>query len=410
MKIPFNLVSCLFVWLSTLTVGSASASDWLQFRGPEGKAVAPENAGPFPRTLDPGASIAWRADLPGRGLGSPIVVGDQVFVTAASGPEQDVLHVLCFDAKSGELRWERRFWATGRTMTHGKTNVAAPTPCSDGQRVFAYFSSNDVLCLDLEGTVLWLRGLTLDYANASNSLGLASSPVVADGTLIVQSENDSESFTAGLSVEDGRNLWKLERPKAANWTSPILVGGPSWTVALQSSRGLLGVDPASGATRWEYAAGASTIPSSVAAPDGTVYVPSFGITALRPEQGTVQPTQLWRNEQIGPGTGSPIVMGDRVYVINRAGVLSASDRFSGERLWRVRLEGPFSGSPVGWNETLYVVSERGLLQVVDVSGEEGQTIATLDLGTEVLCTPALAANAVFLRNDAALWKVVEPAE
>ena len=90
--------------------------------------------------------------------------------------------------------------ATGRTMSHNKTCVAANTPCSDGDRVFALFSSNDLFAFDLDGNLLWLRGLTFDYPNASNSLGMAQSPVVIDGTLVVQSENDSESFAAGLDV------------------------------------------------------------------------------------------------------------------------------------------------------------------------------------------------------------------
>jgi len=124
-----------------------------------------------------------------------------VIVTCSSGPLQEQLHVFCIDAATGKIRWERRFRSTGRTMTHDKTSVAAPTPCSDGKLIYALFSSNDLFCLNLDGELQWLRGLTYDYANASNSLGLASSPVVAEGTLIVQSENDSESFAVGLSTE-----------------------------------------------------------------------------------------------------------------------------------------------------------------------------------------------------------------
>ena len=140
--------------------------------------------------------------------------------------------------------------------------MAAPTPCSDGQRVFALFSSNDLFCFDLEGNLLWLRGLTVDYANASNSLGLAASPIVIGDTLVVPSENDSESFSAGLDVATGRNKWKLDRPRMANWTSPVALGN---TVVLQSGKGLLGVDPATGSRLWEYTDGAATMASSAVA-------------------------------------------------------------------------------------------------------------------------------------------------
>ncbi|HTD67604.1 MAG TPA: PQQ-binding-like beta-propeller repeat protein, partial [Candidatus Limnocylindria bacterium] len=167
-----------FISAALLAALQFATADWPQFRGPLGNGIA--SAADVPAKLDTN-SIAWAADLPGRGLSSPIIIGDRVFVTCSSGPKQDRLHVICFNAKDGTKRWERRFWATGRTMSHDKTSVAAPTPASDGERIFAIFSSNDLVCLDLEGNLIWIRGLTRDYPNASNSLGMSSSLTVTDG-------------------------------------------------------------------------------------------------------------------------------------------------------------------------------------------------------------------------------------
>src|SRR5678815_997269 len=119
-----------------------AGANWPQFRGPLGNGVAEGLRLPAP--IDAG-SITWAVDLPGRGLSSPIIIGDRVFVTCSSGPKQDRLHVICFNAADGKKRWERQFWATGRTMCHEKTSVAAPTPASDGKRIFAIFSSNDLV-------------------------------------------------------------------------------------------------------------------------------------------------------------------------------------------------------------------------------------------------------------------------
>jgi outer membrane protein assembly factor BamB len=88
-------------------------------------------------------------------------------------------------------------------MCHNKMCVATPTPASDGKRIFAFYSSNDVICLDLAGNLLWYRGLTFDYPNASNSLGMASSPVVVNDTLVVQVESDAEAFAVGLDTQTG---------------------------------------------------------------------------------------------------------------------------------------------------------------------------------------------------------------
>jgi outer membrane protein assembly factor BamB len=100
--------------------------------------------------------------------------------------------------------------------------VASCTPCSDGKRVFALWSCNDLAAFDFDGNLLWLRGLTVDYANASNSIGMASSPIVVGETVVTMIENDSESYTLGVDANTGRNLWKMDRPKAANWCSPVL--------------------------------------------------------------------------------------------------------------------------------------------------------------------------------------------
>ncbi|MBL9134968.1 MAG: PQQ-binding-like beta-propeller repeat protein [Verrucomicrobiales bacterium] len=393
-----------------LTTLAATASllayaDWPHFRGADGSGAIPDAV--LPTSLDPKRNIAWEIPLPGRGLSSPIIVGDRVFVTCSSGPKQARLHVLCFRASDGVKLWERQFFATGRTMCHEKTSVAANSPATDGQRVFALFSSNDLVALDLDGNLLWLRALTLDYPNVSNSLGMSSSLVVADGTVVAQVENDTQPLALGIDAATGVNRWRLERPKMANWTSPILYTDPSTgqkVVALQSGKGLLGIEPATGKELWNYAEGASTVPSSAAA-NGVLYVPSSGITAIKPTSPGQPPTQLWRANTLRPGTSSPAVFGDRVYTINGAGVLSCGDTKDGNRVWQLRLKGPFSASPVMAGRFLYVPNEAGLLQVVDTSKPEGELVSEMDLGQTILSTPAISGNALFLRSDGKLWKV-----
>jgi outer membrane protein assembly factor BamB len=357
--------------------------------------------------------IDWSVPLPGRGLASPIVVGGKVFVTCSSGPKQERLHVICFNAANGTKAWERQLQATGRTMSHPKTSVAASTPCSDGRRIFALWSCNDLAAFDLEGNLLWVRGLTADYANASNSLGMASSPIIVGETVVAVIENDSESYSLGIDAETGRNLWKLERPKAANWTSPV-----TWranakavpAVVLQSSKGLTAVDVASGSRLWEYSNGASTMSSSVVA-GGVIYAPSNGVTALSPRPDNAAPEQVWNSKQINPSTISPLVLGGRLFSINNAGVVTCADAKTGDIRWKMRLTGPFSGSPVGSGSHVLVVNEKGLLQVVDVTGPEGVLAGTLQLplkeGTKelILCTPALDGSHVFVRTDSTLWRV-----
>jgi outer membrane protein assembly factor BamB len=391
--------------LATLTLAalaSTALADWRQFRGDATTAVAPDTA----LSGDPTKpEIAWTADLPGRGLSSPIIIGDQVIVTASSGYRQDRLHVLSFDAADGRLQWERQFWATGRTVSHPKTCNAAPSPASDGERIFAFYSSNDLACLDLEGNLLWYRGLTFDYPNASNSLGMSSSLVTADGTVIAMVENDSESFTTGLNAATGEDRWHIERPRAANWTSPALwTAGGSTLVLLQSSKGVSAVDPQSGRIVWEYKDGASTIPSLVAV-DGLAFVPSHGITAIRPGATTPEVAEIvWQEGSLSPGTASPLVHDGSVFVLSNPNVLTRASAADGKSQWKQRLTGNFSGSPVIAGKLLYAFNEDGTGHVVDIANK-GETISTIELGETVLSTPAVAGGALYIRSDGHLWKI-----
>lgn len=399
------------VWrVLTFMIGFGSAidcqADWLQFRGTDTTGVSDEVG---PRSLS-ATSIEWTAPLEGRGLSSPIVVGDRVFVTSDTGFREDQLHVRCFDANTGEPLWDREFWATGRTGCHPKSCVAAPSPCSDGERIFAFYSSNDVVCLDLDGNIVWFRGLTHDYPNASNSLGMSSSLVVVGETLVAMVECDAESFTAGLDTATGETRWKLDRPRRANWTSPIIlpVNDGDDLVLVQSSAGLVAIHPLTGEVVWNYDDGASTIPSSVVH-EGVVYVPSHGITALRPDataDGGV--ATLWQEGSLGPGTASPIVHQGRLFTLNSSGVLTCASLEDGERLWQLRIGGAFSASPVAAGDCLYLVNEEGLLSIVDISGDEGEIISTFDLEQTVLCTPAIAGGSIFLRSDTRLWRIANP--
>ncbi len=389
-----------------LCLSAPLLADWRQFRGNDANCVAEGPAAPT--TFSDTENMAWKIDLPGRGLSSPIIVGDRVFLTACSGPRQDRLHVICFSVQDGSELWHRQFWATGRTSSHPKTCVAAPTPCSDGKRVFAVYSSNDAVCLDLEGNLQWCRALTLDSPNASNSLGMASSPVVVDDTLCVMVECDAESFTTGLEVDNGTTRWKMDRPRRANWTSPGIMRGKDGTpdhVLVQSSAGVVAVEPKSGKIVWDYTDGASTTPSLVVSQQ-VAYVPSHGITALRPSpSGSAVPEMLWRAEGVNPGTGSPLVFKDALYVIAKGGVLNRVDPKDGTKVWQTRLKGDFSGSAVAAGDHLYCFSEDGVGQVITLKDDAGEVTHTHPFGETILCTPAISDGSLYVRSDKHLWKI-----
>ena len=410
-----------------LTTVLTSGADWPQFRGFPGM-PAPAVTAP-PLHWGRRKNLAWQAELPGRGVSGPILVGGKVFVTCDVGEPHNRLHLLCFQASNGQLLWDRQLWPTGSTSHHPKTCLAAPTPASDGRHIFAFYSTNDLACFDLDGRLLWTRGLGYDFPQAHISLGMASSPVVADQTVVVQMEADVEAFAFGLDVATGRTRWRRTRKRKANWASPIL-----WQrdpqqpplVVLQGSGGVEIVTARTGHLLAAYHADTSTISSSVAS-RSLLFIPSQGLTALRfsservgqarPEQALKnQPVAqtnnkpqalevVWKQIRLRPTTASPLLHNGLLYVVTGS-ILKCADPATGRLRWQLRLRGRFSSSPVAAGNHLYVFNEDGTGFVVEL-GSRGRVVAKNPLEETILDTPALTDGALFVRSDRHLWKIAK---
>jgi outer membrane protein assembly factor BamB len=389
-------------------------NDWTEFRGQGGASKAAAN---LPESWADGTNIAWTVDLPGRGLSGPITVGDKVFITASSGPRGERLHVIAFNASTGQELWHRQFWATGNVSCHPKMCNATPTPATDGQHVVAFYSSNDMACLDLDGNLLWYRGLTHDYPTASNSLGMSSSPVIAGGVAVASVENEGDSFVCGIDIKTGKNLWKAERPRDVQWASPVALRGQKAEqdlVLTQGKDGAVVRKPKTGEVIWKFAQGAGVVASATVVGD-TVYIPSDGLVAAKLDYSQPEATILWQSKRVRAGTPSPIIDQDRIYTINSA-ILQCSDAKTGEPIWKLRLKGSFSGTPVVAGNRLYAFSEEGIGFVIDLTAPEGKILSenktgtskeNADSGETILCSPAIAKDALFVRSDAHLWKIAK---
>jgi outer membrane protein assembly factor BamB len=387
------------------------AADWPQFRGPGGTGISEEKG--LPVKWSDTENLRWKVELPGRGLSSAIITGNRVFLTACSGYHQTRLHVLCFDTATGKKLWERQFWATGLTGCHPKTNMAAPTPVTDGQRVYALFATCDLACFDLDGNLVWYRSLTGDYPTITNQVGMAASPIVAGDVMVMLMENAGESFAVGIDKLTGKNRWKIERENKINWTTPVAtVNAGKPEVLLQSAKELTAVDPATGARRWGFETKGIATASSAVAVNGTVFLPAAEFTALKPRADGGTPAIRWESNRLRPGYSSPVVHNDRVYTLN-SGVLVCADAADGKVLWQERLKGPFSASPVIGDGKLYAVNEEGQVFVIQL-GEKPQLLATNELKPRekdyVLASPAISGGAIYLRSDQYLWCVGERKE
>jgi outer membrane protein assembly factor BamB len=386
--------------LATATV--ARAADWPQFRGPGLSGVSDENALPDRWTAT--ENVRWKADLAGRGVSSPVVVDDRVFVTACSEMNETRLHVLCFNADTGAKLWERSVWATGPTNCNPTTCMAAPTPTANRDHIIALFATGDLVCFDHAGNLLWLRTLQLDEPAMSNLVGRGASPVLHGDLLIVPMESQGASWMFGIDAATGRTRWKAERPLENNYTTPLLVRyGGRTDLVVQAASGLTGYEPATGTKRWEFADETLSAVASPAAADGLLLGAGRGAVALRLE-GDRPPELAWRSARLAVGTPTPLIAGGRVYAVKDSGVLACADLQTGDQRWSLRLRGSFSASPVLAGGKLYLTNEDGEITVVRIGGK-GEVVATNPLGDAFLATPAVSRGCLYLRSDKRLYCV-----
>lgn len=377
------------------------AEDWPEFRGPGGRGVAAGEA--IRSTWSATEGIAWKADLPGRATSSPIVVGDLVVTTASSGARQDRLHVIALDKATGKLRWERVFWATGRTLCHPTSAVAAGTPASDGKRIVALYSSCDLFCLDLQGRLLWQRNLAVEHPKSGNDVGMGSSPRIVGDAVVVQIDCQGDAFAAAIDLATGVERWSVPRDRIAGWASPLAVAGDAGpAVLLQNGRGLELRRLADGGEAWRWEGDCSGIATTVAA-EGMLFVPSAGIVAVT--LGGREPA--WRAAKLSPGIASPVAWNGSIACLNRGGVLVVGDTGDGGIRGQVRLAGTFWASPIVVGETLVAVNTEGKAFLVAVD-DKPEIVAENELPGTFTATPAVADGSLYLRSETALWKVAPP--
>ena len=385
-----------------LLASPAVASDWPQFRGPNGAGVSDEKNLPVAFTATDG--VRWKAELPHRGVSSPVVANGKVFVTCSSGQRDDRLHVLAFDAKTGGKLWHRQFAATGITAGHPKTCMAAPTPVADATAVYALFATADLAALDHDGNVLWYRSLNGDYQTISNIVGMASSPVLYKDKLIVPMDNSGDSFVAAVDVKSGKNVWKAPRYRANNWVTPTVreITSTEAEVLFQNQKEFVAHDLETGKVKWtEKAPGA--VPMTTVT-DGLMLMPSGGVRMMKPKDGKFE--EVWKSAKLQTGYSTPLLYDGFVYAANPAGVLYCVDAKTGKPAWDERIKGnkqTFSASPVAGDGKVYVLSETGTLTVFKAGGTEAEILGTSELKEEGLGTPAVSGGAVFVRTDKHLW-------
>jgi outer membrane protein assembly factor BamB len=436
-------------FLFFLLLPEVSAENWPQWRGPSSNGISSESG--LPTRWSASEHIAWTVSLAGLGVSSPIIWGDRVFVTSQEGTiplqgdmypqlardDQDLaskenpiggrrketsqankevfLIVEAFRLSDGSRLWEYRTRATGEfPQLHEKHNLATPTPVTDGNLIYAWFGTGQLVALDMEGKPVWTRHIGKEYAPFTTNWGHGSSLTLYRDVLILLCDHTQDSYLLALNKRDGKQRWKVDRGKGkVSHSTPLVVQGPTGEeLIINSSERIDSYDPADGKLLWYAGSQRQTpIPSPVFH-DGIIYLSrgyrNSDFMAIRPGgKGDVSESNiLWRAPSGASYVPSILYYKGLLYVTNEVGVVTCADAASGKTVWRKRLGGIFFASPVAGDGKVYMVSETGETFVLS-AGREPRILAINSLGERMLASPAISNGRLFLRSDGTLFCIGE---
>ncbi len=370
-------------------------NDWPWWRGPRHNGEADPDQKP-PTTWSETENIVWQSPIPGRGHGSPIVVGDAVFLPT-SDESSGSQSVLCFDRATGKERWRREVHPDGGMRKNAKSTAASSTIACDGERLYINFPNRDAVyttALSLDGHPVWQTKIS-DYVIHQ---GYGSSPFLYRHLVLVSADNKGGGAIAGLDRKTGEIVWRKERPATPNYPSPIVLHVAGRDQLLMTGCDLVSsFDPLTGDKLWEIP-GATTECVTSTVTDGTHIFTSGGYPKNH-MSGVVADGSgkiAWEN-------------GDRVYVpsfvirdgylygVMDAGVAACWKSDTGKEVWKARLKGNFTSSPVLVGDVIYASNESGETFLFAATPEEYRPLGANRLGDAMFATPTICGGRIYLR-------------
>ena len=425
---------------------SVMASDWPSWRGPLGTGSTTETR--LPERWSATENIAWKAPLGGLGVSSPIVAGNRIVVTSqlgsgvrspgnhprlvqggnadaagerpiearATADDRTFFLVEAFNRADGRRLWEYRLEATGTLPgVHDKHNLASPSPVTDGQMIYAWFGTGQIVALDMNGRLVWQRHLGTEISPFDVAWGHSSSPALFGDALILLCDHAPVSYLLAVDKRTGKEKWKADRGKGKmSYSTPLVIetaAGPELIV--NSSERIDAYDPRTGALLW-HTGTTNRFPIPVPVfHDGMIYASrgyrSGPYMAIRPGgKGDVTATHIaWESPTGAPYISSLVHDGGLIYMATDVGGVTVVDAKTGARVWQQRIDGIFTASPVAGDGKVYFVSETGET-IVMKSGRTPEVIARNDIGQRLMGSPAISEGQIFLRSDDQLFAIGRP--
>ncbi len=379
-------------------------ASWLNLRGPYGNGVAYNATPPIEWNGETGQGIIWKSEIDLLGQSSPVVHKDQIFITGASKTEQAV---YSFDYSTGRLLWRvnvhDHITTPGEKIKEKKlidTGYAASTMASDGERVFAIFTTGEIICLSYTGEHVWSRAVNL----SDNTYGHSSSLMVYEDMLYVQLDKKSDSKLLILKCENGEEVNSVARKDMISWSSPVLYIQPEKEpqIIINANPYTISYSPA-GTENWRRECVFGDVASSVCYFENRIYATNIRacLFSLDAMDGKI----IWEScDPLCPDASSPVATKDFVFMATAPGVVSCISTADGSLLWEEEMEEMFYSSPILADNKIFVTDRKGTTRIFEAKGEYN-SISEPQLFEDIVATPAFIKDKIVMRGRKHLFLI-----
>ena len=445
MKLPVQItaIALMFILFQPVLCGQNPDRQWPSYRGNMACGVL-DNAN-LPEKFDPekGLNIKWRIKVPGMGISSPVIWGDKLFFTTAvsendkagfkPGIYGDVMpvrdssvhewKVYCIDKNNGRVIWERTSCkGIPKIKRHPKSTHANTTVATDGSYVVAFFGSEGLYCYDMNGNLKWkkdfgiLRSAFFVMKNAEWEF--ASSPVIYNGTLIIQCDVLENSFIAAYDLKSGTEKWKTMRDEYPGWCTPTIYrNNGKILIAVNGYKNRGGYDFETGAEVWKMSGGGDIqIPTPIVGKDLIYFNSAHGkyspIMAVKTDakgditlkdDETSNQYVKWYIPRGGSYIHTMLLYRNRLYNVNWNGTVNCYDPLSGKEIYNAKLgkAGSFIASPVASDGRIYIVDEQGTVYIIK-DGDQFDLLAEIPLNEICMTAPSITDGMIYFRTQTSL--------
>jgi outer membrane protein assembly factor BamB len=421
-----NRFSFGLLLLGAFSIAAGADDNWPEFRGPTGDGRS--SATSLPTQWSENQNVRWKTAIHDKGWSSPVIWDKQIWVTTAT-EKGDKLYAVGLDRETGKVLHDLLVFEVSRPdpkdpyhVWKGYNSYASPTPAIEEGHIYVHYGVGGTACIDTQtGKILWKR----NDLPCNHHRGAASSPVLFEDLVILTFDGFDQQYLIALNKKTGETVWKRDRDFHAEkvdgdlrkaYSTPSLIAVGQEKQLVSASAGSTGAyNPKTGEEIWRVVHGGMNSSVRPVFAQGLVFTCSsdggLQLVAIKPEgKGNITKSNIaWTSSKGVPNRSSPIVVDDKMFMVNSGGIVTCISLKDGKEINKTRLEAKgakFSSSPILSEGKIFTFDENGNGYVVAATPEL-ELIGTNKLAAGCRGSPAAVGHSLFARTDTHLYCLEE---